>query len=422
MKILLYSLCIVSVSFVLLTSCATLPVGQEIQEPVSDIGMFYAEHGFSSYESTVPITYIDGGEWTTRVLELIEQAKDYILIDLFLANVSPINQEIYDALRKKHDEGVRIYYLFDASSYIQPYPERNGFTPAAAPYLRSVGISATDYNPYMLVRLPILTGLLDRDHRKCWVFDGETLVLGGINLNYTSFCKPKGKGHLDSMTEIVSRGAVTEVVNSFIKTWNAYSVETLYRKDFSIKDNAPADSAIWLFEQGLGDHDVVDSMFSGLFSAAEHDVWMIQSFAFMDEKELRQIQELEERGVNVHIIYSENYMAAQYEKAAKYTMIKLLDTGADAYMYDSPDGTFSHMKFVGIDDSAVCFGSANYNFRSFELSRELSFVSTDTRYIQDTWKWVHKVQELCRPVTREEAERYRSPSYLFYYLIMFLGG
>jgi len=411
---------IVLVLFVL-TSCSTVKIDQEYQDSFSGLAEYYAGKGISQFTSTLPRVYLNGISWFNRILELVESAEDYILIDTFLSNTCLENQEIYDALKIKHKEGVRIYFLCDSSSFIQPYLIKDGFAPAAIAFLQSAGIPVTEYNPYLGTRLGILTKMLDRDHRKFVIIDGKTLVLGGTNLNFASLTIPDGKGHIDSMTEIDSSGAVAQMLNSFIRSWNAYSIEKLSVEDFVVRES-DGDSALWLFDQGTGDHGVVATMFDGLFASAVHEIWMIQAFAFLTGKLLEKIRQLEERGVDVHIVFSNNYQGIQYEKAAMYNILKLLDTGADAYMLESPDGSFAHIKFVAVDDSVVSLGSANYNLRSFDLSRETSFVSADPRLVQSSWDWFSKILSQCRPITREEAEGYRSFSYLFYYLLMLYGG
>ncbi|MCF7934476.1 MAG: phosphatidylserine/phosphatidylglycerophosphate/cardiolipin synthase family protein [Spirochaetia bacterium] len=403
----------------LLSSCTSIP---RDDLPVSEsIAAYYDDAGYQQFRSTVPVTCLDGASWLARAQELVDDAQDYILVDAFLANYTELTQGFYHALNRKQQEGVRVYVLYDASSNMQAYPDKEGYAPPADRFLRESGIAVTEYNPLLGSRFAVLPMFLDRDHRKFMIVDGEIIALGGINMNYSSHCFPEGRGHIDSMTEFSSAGIITAMISSFVETWNAYSVNRLDEADFAVAPDT-GDSSLWLFDQGRGDSGVVDTMIKGLFSSAREEVWMIQSFAFLTRGLLRQIEQLEERGVDVHIIYSDISTADQYLKAAKFTLLDLIDVGADAYFLDAPDDAFTHLKFFAVDDTAVSLGSTNYNLRSYVLSRELAIVSTDPRFVTYTWQWFSEMQSLLRPVTRDEAATYRGLSYRLYYLFMLYGG
>ena len=416
--IMIYFVCI---SFSCVTVDKNLQKQLETIPPGSDITAIYSRLGIEPYESSIPKTYFEGVQWLNRAVELIHAAEDYILISTFLVNNCPENQAIYDALAEKSAEGVRIYFLYDSSSYVQPYPDKEGFTPAGEVFMRKAGISVTDYSPLIGFRLGALPAMFDRDHRKFWIIDGETLVLGGMNLNYTSFSIPPGRGHIDSMTEVKTSSGIKEMIRTFVETWNAYSVNPLQVEDFTVKSGSN-DSRIWLFNQGLQNTNTIEKMLEGLFYSAEKEVWMIQSFAFLSKETLKSIAALESRGVDVHIVYAGNYEFIQYEAAAKYTIKDLMDLGGDAWIMELPDAQFPHLKLFLIDDTVVSLGSANFNIRSLKLSREASFVSEDPVYVHQTLHWFQNIQKTFRKVTYEEAVSYHNLSYFLYYLSMIYGG
>ncbi len=128
------------------------------------------------------------------------------------------------------------------------------------------------------------------------------------------------------------------------------------------------------------------------------------------------------RGVKVNVLLSEYSTQEKYELASFYGILDLIDAGINVYMYDSPDGAFLHLKLMVADGKLVTIGSANYNFRSQLLSRELNFLFEDERIGQEALDYIDELLEHTRVVTREEAEQYRTFKGWFNNLLMQVWG
>ena len=142
-------------------------------------------------------------------------------------------EAIFDALAERMADGVRVYMIVDSASYYRTYPMDAEPIPASTPLARALGIPLIEYNPIRGRRIFTLLGLLDRDHRKFWVVDGRTVVTGGQNVDYDSLRDVGSGGCVDAMIEYDSPGAAAFLRDSFVRTWNAYSLDRLDPGDFS---------------------------------------------------------------------------------------------------------------------------------------------------------------------------------------------
>ncbi|HWP68029.1 MAG TPA: phosphatidylserine/phosphatidylglycerophosphate/cardiolipin synthase family protein, partial [Rectinemataceae bacterium] len=382
---------------------------------------FLESHGLMRFESSRPTIYFSGEEWKRRALDLIRGAKDYILLSSFITNVSDANEEVFDALVKKADSGVRVYIMFDSCSYFAFTTKKNPHMPVAIKAFEGKTVHVTEYNPISGEKLFAAPFLLNRDHRKFWIVDGQYMATGGMNLDYHSLSPQGENGNIDTFVEIESSGATKQMIRSFCEAWNRYSVETISEDSFAVADGA-ADVRLWLADQTLEGDSLMDPMFDAFFLYAQKEIWMIQAYTFSTPKLVAKIKAATQRGVRVNIMQSDNAITAAYDKSAKYCIKDLMDAGANVFIFNSPDKAFLHYKLMLADGKVAAFGSPNYNFRSQYLSRELAFVFDDEETGAIAYRNVEQLAAYARPVTREEALRYRGLDYWFSYISMLFGG
>ena len=410
---------------VLASSCSTLGRMQEWQAQGGQVADHFAQQGLPRYESSFPQFYHTGTAWNARSLELIANAKDYIFISIFLGNLHPSTSEVWDLLAEKIAQGVRVYCILDSSSYFQLDPDTQAVVPAVMNHLRSLGIPMVEYNAFSLSQLAYIPRLFDRDHRKYWIVDGTYLALGGINVNYTSLGLPPETGNIDTMVEVRSPGAIEEMVASFVSTWNSYSPDPLEVQDFTIEQTLPVEvgrSSFWLVDHYWPGRSQVTAMFDALLFSAQEELWMIQGYAFLTPALVDRIALAVERGVKVHVVLSDFARKANYEKAALYGILDLIEAGARVYIYRNPLGAFLHLKLIIADGRLSAFGSANYNLRSQTLSREIAAVFDDAEVGKLAMEHIAQLMPFTREISREEARTYRDFGSFLYYLLMQVWG
>ena len=404
-----------------LASCASAPAAKPRTPLAEDFGRYFAGHGIRELPSTAPRVHFSNDAWSARALELVENARDYILISSFLVNSHKVNAAILEALERKAGEGVRVYIMFDSSSYFTYMPDKKSFLPTALAHFAGSEVHVAEYNPISGAKLFALPSLLDRDHRKFWIVDGKYLAAGGINLNYYSLAPSGEYSNIDTFAEIEGPEPLSLMVRSFCETWNRYSPEAIEAESFAIPE-ARTDSSVWIVDQIPGGESMVDILFDAFFLCAREEIWMLQAYTFSTPGLVAKIRKAAKRGVKVHIVLSANSFRTAYDEASKYCAEDLIDAGAQVYMFDAPDDSFLHYKLFLADGQVAAFGSPNYNFRSQYLSREIAIVSADPDVGATTLANLRGLMESAVPVTMEEARSYRGLKYMLSYFSMILGG
>jgi len=394
-------------SILTLGSCASAPAREPQDRLQENLHRYFAERDIPEFPSTLPKLHFSSGEWKARALELVESAEDYIMIDSFLVNNHPVNSAIMEALVRKSREGVRVYVIFDSSSYFTYMPDKASYLPTALKYFKGTPVRVAEYNPISGLRLFSLPALLDRDHRKFWIIDGKYLAVGGMNLNYYSLAPSGEYSNIDTFAEIEGQRPLAYMVDSFCQTWNRSSPDPIEPEKFGIPDRS-ADSSVWVVDQIPGEQSKVDSLFDAFFLFAEKEIWMLQAYTFSTPELVRKIKTATRRGVDVHLVLSANSFRAAYDKASKYCIQDLLEAGAKVYMFDAPDNSFLHYKLMLADGYLSAFGSPNFNYRSQYLSREIALVSADRDVGAKTLLNLREIMKYATPVSMEEAGQYRS--------------
>ncbi len=409
----------------LLTSCMTSAKLERMEDAHICAESHFQERGIPKYASTLPEMYNTGTEWNERSMELISQAEDHILITIFLGNYHETTHEVWELLQKRMDDGVQVYLMIDSASYFQFDPESpETVVPAVFLHLEELGIPYVEYNPLTLSNLFLPLNLLDRDHRKFWVIDGEYAAVGGININYTSLGLPPETGNIDTMAEARSPETARALTETFVESWNAYAPEKISTELFKradALDEADRETDLWLIDHYWKSPQVTD-MFDLFFLEAQEELWLIQGYAFLTPALKRRIAHAADRGVEVHVMLSDYARKENYELAAFYGMLDLIDAGAKVWRYTSPIGAFLHYKLMMADEQLVALGSVNYNLRSQTTSREVSYVFDDPRVGEAVTEHLDELLAYARPVSREEALQYRTVKGFFYHLLMQFWG
>lgn len=425
-KVVQHLVLIIIITAIFLTSCSTVGNLDKNQQEYTSMESFFTDKGHPSYYTTTPDFYYTGKDWNAKSLALIEEAKESIILSTFLGVTDPSTVEVWQALAKKAASGVNVYVIIDSSSNIQVVPKTKDFVQSAFVYLKELGVNFIEYNSLSISNIFFLPSLLDRDHRKYWVIDSSIVAVGGINVNHTSLNYPIGLGNVDIMGVVTSPSLAKYITSLFIETYNRYSPISLSLKDFSTQENSFSNEEAlheaWTLDHYYQGGAAVKDLFDAFALVTEEELWMVQGYSFLSPALIKRIQYILDKGVKVNFILSKNATQEKYEKASFYSMVDLLEAGATVYLYDSPENAFLHQKVVVADNRYSSFGSANYNFRSHTISRELNLVYDDKEIASTLMTFIDSLIEHSTKVDLEEAKEYRTFSYYLTNLIMQVWG
>jgi cardiolipin synthase A/B len=406
-----------------LASCAGTPAAARDEALGDEAASSILSHaGMNAYPSS-PIQRLsmDGIAWTARALELIDGAEDYIFAASFLLTDHPNARAILEALAAARRRGVRVRLIVDSASYYRTYPMSPEPEPAAILEARGLGIPVVEYNSIRGMRIFTLLRLLDRDHRKYWIVDGKVAALGGQNVDWDSLRDADEGGCVDAMVEFSSAGAIAELRDSFIRTWNSFSIDRLDPGAYPVRAVAPTTEA-WLVDQGMGESGEVTAMFDAMFAAARRELVFVQCYTYTTPALIKRIRAAVDRGVRVDFILSGGHISERAEKGSYYCIADLQRAGARVFLYESPGKSLLHYKLIMADGWMASIGSANYNFRSQALERDISVIFRDESSLDAVKAHLDQLRPYFREVGPEEAAKYRGGPYLFYFLLMQVAG
>ncbi len=373
--------------------------------------------GIAPMPSAVPDLYTTGPAIKDKMLELIEGATDYILIDSFIARTDSTTREVKEALKAKHDAGVRVYVVADSCSWFMP-GGKVGYK-----FLKQAGMPHVEFNPFRPHRFFYFPVMIPRDHRKFWIVDGKVLFLGGANIFGESLLPPEEGGNIDYMVAVKSPRAIEHMIESFVVTWNRHSPEKLRSEEFAVSALDAPETQVWLFDQNghVKRRGVIGEMYDTVLSLAKEEVWLVHAYTFTSRGIMDRIKALTERGIAVNLMLSARSHAPRYTRGALYGIKDILDAGCKVWMYEGGRSAL-HSKGVIVDGRWASVGSANFNRRSCGFSEEANVVFGDEKSVGKVLRDLEELKTRCRPVEKEEARRYRNPWYYLTWLVMQILG
>lgn len=404
-------------------SCVTTGNLEENQSTYSFLDEFMQEKGYPKVPTSFPEFYYDGRTWKAELLQLIEESQETILVSTFLGNEHFATNDIWLALKRKAEQGVVVYIMLDACSQVQAVPNTHEYVKSALPMLKEMGMNVVEYNSFSLSNAFFMPALLNRDHRKFFVFDSKIVALGGMNINHTSLYYPEGTGHIDLMAVVESPELAHIASQSFVDTYNRYSsklisVSAVYQQ----KTVRSSEFSAYVLDYYKQENSAVKDLFDAFALVAEKQLWMVQEYTFLTPSLTRRIKYLADKGVSVNVVLSENASADKYWKSAFYNVLPLIDAGATVYFFNSPDQAFLHQKMTIADNRYVSFGSANYNYRSHAISRELNLFYDDQGIAEALTAFISSILPSSRIISRDEAKQWRSLSFWYYHVLMQFWG
>src|SRR5205823_13813822 len=114
----------------------------------------------------------DGGEFFARMLQAIDAASRYVLLEMYLVRSGAVATRFIEAFARCARRGVRVCLVLDAFGAL-------GFTRADRRRLLDAGVELRLFNP---LRLRNRLANLLRDHRKLLLTDGSVAFVGGAGL------------------------------------------------------------------------------------------------------------------------------------------------------------------------------------------------------------------------------------------------
>ncbi len=308
--------------------------------------------------------FVDGNSTFDAVMEDIDKAEQYILVQFFIVHDDGIGNRLKGHLIRKASEGVEIRFLYDeVGCHTTPktfWDEMRAAGIEVAPFLTTKGKG----NRFQLNF---------RNHRKIVVVDGHTAFVGGHNVGdeYLGLSKEFGPWR-DTHLRCVGP-AVCGVQISFAEDW---FWATHKRLDLQWAPRTRGQGAEVL-ALGTGPSDQLEScslMYVRAINSAQERFWVASPYFVPDGSVLSALQLAALRGVDVRLVVPEKPDHKLVWLACFHCLKQLDLPGIRVYRYNQG---FMHQKTFLVDDRWAAVGTANMDNRSFRLNFELTMLVDD---------------------------------------------
>lgn len=310
---------------------------------------------------------INGEEKFPALLKALENATAHIHIEYYIYENDITGNQVADVLIKKAKQGVEVRFLYDDFG-------SHGLGKAFIQKLRDAGVQTA---PFYKIKWYALANRLNyRNHRKIVIIDGMTGFVGGINMSDKYRNDLKKENHLFWRdTHLMIKGQATGYLQYlFLCDWNFCSATHLVYSESYFPDSTDKETienkVVQIAASGPDCKQPV--IFYSLLEAigsARKKIYITSPYFIPDESLMDALLIAIQGGLDVKIIIPGVSDSKIVNAAASAYYTELLKVGARIYKYNKG---FVHAKTMVIDDDLAIVGSANMDYRSFDLNFEVN--------------------------------------------------
>jgi cardiolipin synthase len=304
--------------------------------------------------------YTRGTDKFDALLEDIHQAQHYIHIQYYIFSDDKIGYRVRQALIAKAREGVQVRLLYDD---VGCWNTKKRFFEE----MRKEGIEVFSF---LKVVFPILTSKVNyRNHRKIVVIDGQIGYMGGMNIADRYYEGNRLGPWRDTHFRITGPG-VYGLQSSFLIDWYIASNRIIKGKEFYPETKIYSEMKMQVVMSGPASQWLtLMQAFIFCISNAKKHIY-IQTPYFLPTEALNQaLQMAALGGIDVRLMIPKASDTPSAKMATFSYVDKMLKAGVKVLLYSKG---FLHSKLLLVDDMLTCFGSANFDFRSFEHNFEIN--------------------------------------------------
>ncbi len=313
----------------------------------------------------------NGEEKFPEVFKALEGARHHIHIEYYIYENDIVGNEIKDILIRKAKEGVKVRLIYDAF----------GSRSIRKKFIRELQAAGAEAWPFNRIRFILLANPINyRNHRKIIVVDGNCGFVGGMNISDRYINDPKYKTKKkhklywrDTHIRIDGPG-VQYLQYLFFCDWNFCANQKLQPDNFyfDTRTNPDGDENVQIAASGP-DSPTSTIMLSLVkaINLAKKEILLTTPYFIPGETIMNALKVASLGGVQVKIIAPGISDSRLVNAAAWSYYDDMLSAGVEIYLYQKG---FIHVKTMVIDDLISIVGTANMDFRSFDVNFEVNAI------------------------------------------------
>lgn len=314
--------------------------------------------------------FVNGEEKFPEVLQALRDAKHHIHLEYYIYEQDHIGKEIENILIEKAKQGVQVRFIYDdfGSPAINKKMEAR---------LHNAGV---EIHPFQKILFYLLANRLNyRNHRKIIVIDGQTAFTGGINVSDKYINDKRDQLFWRDTHVRIDGPGVFYLQFLFITDWNFCTAKKMkidklhFLTTAKFKENAF--TQVVASGPDSSQPSILYSMLQAIY-LAKKEIFITTPYFIPGESILEALGIAALSGISVKLLVPGKGDSILVNSAAKSYYEKLLVAGVEIYRYQKG---FVHAKTLVADGKLSIIGTANTDFRSFELNFEVNVIIYDDK-------------------------------------------
>ncbi|NND25071.1 MAG: cardiolipin synthase [Flavobacteriaceae bacterium] len=333
----------------------------------------------------------NGEEKFKFLLADLKEAKEHIHLEYYILKDDKIGSKIINILCQKAEEGLSVRLSFDDVG--------SKISSKAKQKLKKSGVS---FFAFMPVKFPKFTGKMNyRNHRKIAVIDGRIGYVGGINISDTYINYDDSKNYWRDIHLRIEGNAVSSLQILFLTTWNFVSNNTIdinpklfpkiiTKSDVPVQIAASGPDTDWA--------NIMESIFSAITNAEDY-IYITSPYFIPNDEIILALVVAARSDIDVKIIIPKDSDSWTAQYATNSYIEGLLEANVGIYRYEKG---FIHSKTMVVDDVFSSVGTANMDYRSFNINFEVNALIYHKPTAQALKEIVELDLEHCEEVNYED--------------------
>lgn len=328
-----------------------------------------------------------------ELLQAIRNATHHIHIEYYIYEYDNIGTEIIELLIQKAGEGVEVRLIYDdfGSPTIKKATERR---------MRDAGAQV---HPFHKIRFFLFANRINyRNHRKIVVIDGHTAFVGGINVSDKYINNGKSSLYWRDTHVRIDGPAVYYLQYLFISDWKFCCSNSLKTEEVYFKIPPATSQNSYVQIAASGPDSVLPSVLYSILQAiylAKKEILITTPYFIPGDSIMDALSVAALSGLSVKLLVPGVSDSRIVNAAARSYYNKLLEAGVEIYLYKKG---FVHTKTMVTDSMLSMIGTANMDYRSFELNFEVNALIYDSSVAEEMRKVFFEDLQDAEKINKEE--------------------
>lgn len=314
---------------------------------------------------------INGENKFPEVIKALKEAKHHIHLEYYIYENDEIGRQIEKILIDKARQGIKVRFIYDDFG---SHSIRNNL-------VKRLINNGVNVFPFLKINFIFLANRLNyRNHRKIIIIDGQTAFVGGINVSDRYINHSNGNKYYWRDTHLRIDGpGVHYLQYLFLCDWNFCANEKLRPNElFFPRESTVAkcgDKVVQIVASGP-DSETPTILFSVLkaINLASKEILITSPYFIPGESLTDALVIASLSGIRVKLLVPGVSDSLLVKTAEKSYYNDLLKAGVEIYLYNKG---FVHAKTMVTDEKIAIVGTANMDYRSFDLNFEVNAIIYD---------------------------------------------